>query len=85
MQTNSRVSLPRTTSARLFENEEVKLVPAWSLHPYVLVSLVCKSVLQATERENFDFNPATKYFTNNLPSLKDVLWQWWHTTWGSGQ
>lgn len=39
LQTDSRALLPRTTPTPLIE-QEVKLVPTWNLHPYILVSLV---------------------------------------------
>ena len=35
-----RVGLCKLTEGQLIEHGEVELVPAWSLHPYVLVSLV---------------------------------------------
>jgi hypothetical protein len=34
-------------------NVEIKLVQAWSFHPYVLVSLRREGTLQATERETW--------------------------------
>jgi hypothetical protein len=37
-------------------------VPAWNLHPYVLVSLLWEGTLQAMEREMVDTNPAIKTF-----------------------
>jgi len=47
----TKAPLSRTTPTQLIEHEEVKLVPTWSLYPYILVSLVQKSTLQSTERE----------------------------------
>lgn len=35
------------------KSKEVKLVAAWSFHPYILVSLLQKGTLQATERETW--------------------------------
>lgn len=40
LQTDSGAILPRTTSTQLIEHREVKLVLAWSLHHYMLVSSV---------------------------------------------
>ena len=38
-ETDSRAPRPRTISIQLIERKEVELVPAWSLHSYILVSL----------------------------------------------
>ena len=46
-----RASLPRTIPTQLMEHREVKLVPTWSLHPYILTPFVQESTLQATKRE----------------------------------
>ena len=43
--------LLRTTPTQLIENGEVKLVPTWNLHAYILVSVGLEGILQDTERE----------------------------------
>lgn len=44
-------TLLRTTSTQFIEHREANLIPVWSTHLYVLVSLMCESTLQATKRE----------------------------------
>ena len=51
LQTDSGTLLLRTIHTELIENGEVELVPTWSLHPYVLVSLIWGGTLRATKRE----------------------------------
>lgn len=50
LETDSGLSLPRSTPTEFTEHEEVELVTTWSLHHYILVSLVKEGPLQATKR-----------------------------------
>lgn len=43
--------LPRTIFTQLIEHREVKMLFAWSLHSYFLVSLAQEGTLKATESE----------------------------------
>lgn len=54
---DSRAPLPKTTSTHLIECTEVKLVLAWSLHLYLLISLTLAGMLQAMEREAWTLIP----------------------------
>lgn len=56
LQNDSRSPLLRTTPTQLNEGREVKLMSAWNLRPYILVSLAQEGILQ----RNLDKNPATK-------------------------
>lgn len=51
LQTDNAATLQWTLSILLTEHGEVDLVPRWSLHPYIVVSLMQESILQATKRE----------------------------------
>lgn len=50
-QTDSKAPLPKTSPTQLIEHRQVKLVPTWSLYPYVPASLVQESTLPAIKRE----------------------------------
>lgn len=61
-------------STHTTEHGEVKLVPTWTLYPYVLVSLVQEGTLQATERNvDMDTCLVTKSLTYTWSCLKNVL------------
>lgn len=62
------VPLLRTTPTQLLKHEEVKLVPKWSLYPYILVSLFMEGTLQTTESER-NTTPATKPLVRGLSLL----------------
>ena len=51
LQTDSSALFLRTPSIQLIKHGEVKLVPTWILHLYILVSSLREGTLQATERE----------------------------------
>ena len=51
LETDSGISLPRSTPTEFTEHEEVELVPTRRLHLCVIVSLVKEDLLQATKRE----------------------------------
>ena len=65
--------LLRTTPILLIEYE-VKRVFTWSLHPYVLVSLVQQGTLQATKRKPKHQLP-DKPLSYTLSCLQDMLGQ----------
>lgn len=71
--TDTRAPLPRRTSSQLTDSREVVLVPAWSLHLYVVVLLAWEGTLQATRKRSPDTSPGRKSLSFNLPCLKDVL------------
>ena len=50
-QTVSKALLLKTTPIQLIEHGEVKLVPSYSLHLYILVCLVQEGILYATKGE----------------------------------
>lgn len=49
--TDARPPLPRKISTQLIEHREVKMLSAWSLHSYFLVSMAQEGTLKATESE----------------------------------
>lgn len=48
---DSGALLLRTTSTQLIEHEEFHLVPTWSFHCYILVSLAQEGTVQDTKNE----------------------------------
>jgi hypothetical protein len=75
----------RELHPNIIELGEVELVPAGSLCPYILVSLMMEGMLPCYERRNQDTNLATKAITYNLSCLK-MYWvmvaqnMWEHPT-----
>jgi hypothetical protein len=65
--------LPKTTSTQIFGCREVELVPAWSLHPHILVSLLPEDAWQATESNWTPTQPPNPQLQFVL--LQDVLGQ----------
>lgn len=56
LKTDSRAPLIRTASTQYIKPRELKLVPAWSLHLYILVTLAWEATLKVTERETTIFS-----------------------------
>ena len=69
LETDSGISLPRSTPSEFTEHEEVELVPTWSLHLYILVSLVKEGPLQAT-KSNANTNQVTKPLPTVCPAYE---------------
>lgn len=69
--------MPRSQSTQLFESGEIVLMPTWSLHLFILVSLVREGTLQTKDRE--------KPSIYNLSFLQNMLEQWWDKISGSIQ
>ena len=67
LQSDSSAPLLRISSIQLIKHGEVKLVPTWILHLYILVSSLREGTLQATEREMLT-STQSQYF-----NLKSVL------------
>lgn len=66
--------MPRTMSTHFTERRENEQVPAWSLHPQALVSLVQEDTLQTVEEETWTpIQPQIKPQSTICPARK-ICW-----------
>jgi hypothetical protein len=71
--------------AQLIEHGEVELVPTWSLHHYILVSLGQKGTLEAIKREWQTPTQPQSVWSTFHPFVQNMLGQYWYNSCGSSQ